>query len=66
MKATVRQNRFGNWRGYIGGRFVREFPQERGHYAGNMQDLDGDSGSAEMPQAAREWMEAHNIKQKSR
>lgn len=47
MKATVKQNRYGNWRGYIGGKFEREFPQ----YV---------EGSGIMPPEAVKWMDEQN------
>lgn len=61
MKATVKRNRYGNWRGYIGGKFEREFAHEPGTLVGNMQNL-GDMGGSgtEMPAAAAEWLAANN------
>lgn len=60
MKATVKQNRWGNWRGYIGGKFVREFAQHQGQLiAGAPQGPGACGGSTEMPPEAREWLKLH-------
>lgn len=42
-KRTVKRNRWGNWRGYVGGRFVREFAADH---------------PDNMPSRAREWLAA--------
>jgi hypothetical protein len=59
MKATVRQNRWGNWRGYLGGKFAREFAQDTAGrlYGGPPQAGFKAGSSTEMPDEAREWLE---------
>lgn len=60
LKASVRQNRYGNWRGYVGGKYVREFFLEPAFLvAGEMQV--GDMGS-DMPEVAQQWLKEHNEK----
>lgn len=59
-KATVRQNRWGNWRGYIGGKFAREFHFDTGFIGGGLPQAGLKEGSStEMPEAARDWLKAN-------
>jgi hypothetical protein len=44
-------NRYGNWRGYEGGRWVKEFDLEPA-FAGSQYGTQ----STEMPEAARKWL----------
>ena len=56
-KRTVRRNRYGNWRGYEGGRYVREFAKERAqHYYGGLPQVGSDMDDGSMPEAARLWL----------
>jgi hypothetical protein len=55
-KASIRQNRWGNWDGYSGGKRVMEFAHEPAFLvAGESQGTDAGSGS-EAPKAAQQWL----------
>ena len=57
IKRAVRQNAYGNWRGYEGGRFVREFAHEPSFLvAGAEQGTP--VGQPAMPDTARAWLAA--------
>lgn len=59
MKYFVRQNRWGNWRGYAGGKFVKEFPSEQPFMiSGSGQEQVSPGGC--MPSKATEWLEQMN------
>jgi hypothetical protein len=61
MKATIRQNRWGNWNGYLGGRKVIEFPCDvAGPLVGASSYADLTGADSEPPEQAKEWLARHN------
>lgn len=61
MKKSVRQNKWGNWRGYIGNKFVKEFAagtQGLGLVGSDTVcgNCGTDAANEEMPEAAKQWL----------
>lgn len=55
MKRRVRQNIWGNWRGYEGNRYVREFASDVPHCVA------GGRGDYDMPEDAKRWLAGEDV-----
>ena len=58
MKVKVKQNRWGNWNGYVGRRKVREFAADVSGPLVGTTTVCGATNGPEMPEAARAWLES--------